>query len=89
MTCYHYSPQTVEEQINLDYSSLVKRYLPLLPEDKPALYICHCGFIDKDLLGNSTLTIQRMNDVALACDSEIIRLIEEMGIELITYRDLY
>ena len=88
-TPYDYQPMSVEEQIRRDYSEQVKRFLPLLPEDRISLYVCHCGFIDKDLFANTTLTVQRMNDVALVTNPEIKKALEENGIQLVTYRDIY
>lgn len=83
-----YQPRNLEEQLELDSKDyLLKKVLPSIKDDDINYFICHCGYIDKDLFSETSLTIQRINDVALATDKEIIEYLEKNDIQLITYRD--
>lgn len=84
-----YYPSTLEEQLKMDYKDfLLKTALPSIKDGEIAFFGCHCGYIDKDLFGETSLTVQRMNDVACAVDEDVIDYIDKNGIQLITYRDL-
>lgn len=84
-----YIPSTFEEQLHMNYKKyLLEKLLPSLKEDEISFFICHCGYMDKDLVGETSLTVQRINDVDCATDPEIRKYIEEHNIQLITYRDL-
>ena len=84
-----YKPSSIEEQIDMNYADYVLNVaLPSLKDGDVAFYAGHCGFIDKDLFKLTSLTVQRMNDTAMACDPRIKKYIEENDIQLITYRDL-
>lgn len=85
-----YEPSSVEDQVKQDYAEYILNYgLPALKDGELSYFACHCGFIDKDLFSLTSLTVQRMNDVAAACDPRIKKYIEENDIKLVTYRDLY
>ena len=78
-----------EKQINLDRKDLIiRKVLPSISDGTAFFFCCHCGFIDKDLLKETSYTFQRMNDTALVCDKDVLSAIRENGIELITYRDI-
>ena len=49
----------------------------------------HPGYVDDDLLGLTTLSLERVKDAAMCMSEELKQFIEESGIELITYYDLY
>ena len=84
-----YEVMSQEQQINLDMKEMIIRKVLLsIPDDIVFFFCCHCGFIDKDLLKETTYTFQRMNDTALVCDPEVRQAIKDNEIELITYRDL-
>ena len=84
-----YQPSTAEEQLEIDLKGYILNYaLPSIQEDQVAYLICHCGYMDKDLLRESSLTLQRINDLECAVDPDIMRYIQEHEIQLITYRDL-
>jgi len=84
-----YEVMTPEQQIKLDMKDLIiKKVLPSMREDRIGFFCCHCGFIDRDLLQETSYTFQRMNDTALICDPDLAKAIEDNHIELITYRDL-
>ncbi len=48
----------------------------------------HPGHIDDELLGLTTLSLERCKDAAMCMAPEMKQFIEENGIELITYYDL-
>ena len=49
----------------------------------------HPGFLDAELLGLTTLSIERVRDHQMCVSEELRKRIEEDGVELITYYDLY
>ena len=49
----------------------------------------HPGFIDDELLGLTSLSLERCKDAAMCQSEELKKWIEENNIELITYYDLY
>ncbi len=84
-----YEPKSDKEQMELDIKQMLLGYiLPSIQENETAFLICHCGYIDKDLYEETSLTTQRISDVACAVDEDIARYIKENQIQLITYRDL-
>ena len=84
-----YEVMSDAQQIDLDVKDLIiRKVLPSIPEEILCFFCCHCGFIDKDLMKESTYTFQRMNDAALICDPDLKKAIEDNGITLITYNDL-
>ncbi len=84
-----YQPCTFEEQLEMSYKEyLLEQALPSIKDDEINYFICHCGYIDKDLFSETSLTVQRLNDVAVSIDKDIIEYIRDNEIQLITYRDL-
>jgi predicted glycoside hydrolase/deacetylase ChbG (UPF0249 family) len=83
-----YSPMSLEEQIKVDYKPFAQQAVKKIQEGDIAYFIFHCAYIDKDLFNESSLTIQRMNDVACAVDKGIFKILQDNNIELITYRDI-
>lgn len=84
-----YQVMSVEQQIGLDMKEIIiRKVLPSIEEEKISFFCCHCAFIDKDLLKESSYTFQRMNDTALICDEDVRKAIIENDIRLITYRDI-
>ena len=48
----------------------------------------HPGFVDAELLGLTTLSLERVRDHEMDTSSELKKWIEDNGVELITYSDL-
>lgn len=48
----------------------------------------HPGFVDAELLGLTTLSLERVRDHEMDTSSELKKWIEDNGVELITYTDL-
>lgn len=81
--------RSLEEQINLSKKErFIKEVLPSIKDGETWIYIIHCGFIDYDLFKQSSLTLERMMDLDLATDKEVLQYIKENDIKLITYADL-
>ena len=76
------------EQLNKDTKADVLRDKDLILNSELSLILCHPGYMDADLINMTTLSIERIKDHAMMVDPEIKKMIEENGIELITYRDL-
>ena len=84
-----YVPRGFDDQLNSSYKDyILNKVLPNLKEDKIQFFVGHCGYFDKDLVYETSLTVQRINDVDMATDPDIIKYIEENDIKLITYRDI-
>ena len=49
----------------------------------------HPGYIDADLLGLTTLSLERCRDAEACMSPKVIEWIKKNQIELITYYDLY
>ena len=76
------------EQLNKDTKADVLRDKNLILSSDLALIICHPGYMDADLINMTTLSIERVKDLAMMVDPEIKKFVEENNIELVTYRDL-
>lgn len=76
------------EQLNKDTKADVLRDKELILSSDLALIICHPGYMDADLINMTTLSIERVKDLAMMVDPEIKKFVEENNIELVTYRDL-
>lgn len=84
-----YKPKSDEEQLKIDTKKILLGFiLPSIKDNEIAFLISHCGYIDKDLFEETSLTTQRASDVACAVDEDIAKYIQENDIQLITYRDL-
>lgn len=85
-----YQPRTIEEQLAIDYKGiLLNKLLPSIEDNQISYLLCHCGYLDMDLFDRTSLTIQRIIDVAGSIDKDVIHYIKNNDIQLITYRDLY
>lgn len=73
-----------------DYDPLasLKEELRLAPEDRPAIFICHPGYLDDFILRNSSLTINRTREVEMLCSEALRSWLVEEKIQLITYDDI-
>lgn len=53
-----------------------------------AAFICHPGYVDAELLGLTTLSLERAKDAQMMMSDKVMKWVEENDVELITYRDL-
>lgn len=51
-------------------------------------FVCHCGYVDAELLDESTYSIIRTRDLAAATSAKIHDWLADNKVELITYRDI-
>lgn len=51
-------------------------------------FTCHCGYVDSDLLNETTYTLIRTRDLQAATSNKVKQFLKDNGIELITYKDL-
>ena len=51
-------------------------------------FVCHPGYVDAELLGWTTLSLERAKDAEMMQSPLVKQWCEENNIELITYRDL-
>lgn len=81
--------RSLEDQLKPDKKvEFINKFLPNIGDNEIWIYIVHCGHIDYELFKHTSLTLDRMLDLDLAVDKEVIKYIKENEIELITYRDL-
>jgi predicted glycoside hydrolase/deacetylase ChbG (UPF0249 family) len=73
---------------NYDPYEALKRILENAHEGACDLFVCHPGYLDAYILEHSSLTTLRPYDVRMACDPATRRLIEDSGIQIVTYDDL-
>ena len=59
----------------------------LAPEETSEL-MCHPGRADERLLSRSTYAAEREREIALLCDPELLTIVAEEGIELVSFPDL-
>ncbi len=52
------------------------------------VFCCHPGYVDGDLLGLTTLSLERARDAQMMMSEKVAKWVKENGVELITYRDL-
>lgn len=76
------------EQLNKNTTADVLRDKDLILSSDLAMVIGHPGYLDAELLKMTSLSIERVKDLAMMVDPEIKKMVEENNIELITYRDL-
>lgn len=69
---------------NLPFVDFFKNHLQYI--DGINLVVFHPGFIDYDVITNSSLTINRCKDVALLCDEEVKQYIKD-NVELLNFKE--
>lgn len=81
-------PFSLEAQYETDVEANLLKVLPEALVHGHAVFICHCGYVDNDLLNESTYTMIRTKDLAAATSIKIMEFINKNKIELITYKQL-
>lgn len=80
---------TLESQMDYDVvGNLLDNALPTMQEDETCYFICHCGYVDRELFRQSSLTLRRAQDLDAMQSEQLKQYIADHNIELITYRDL-
>lgn len=70
------------------FESLKRAALKDYGPDGCCMFVCHPGYLDDYILHTSSLTIPRTQEVAMSCDPETSRWLEENQIQVVTYDDL-
>ena len=78
----------VEEQFKVDVKTRLVESLKNSLDHEIGYYICHCGYVDDDLLSETTYTIIRCKDLASAVSKELIDFLKENHIQIITHTEL-
>lgn len=78
-----------EEQLNKDSIRWVLDNEGLLLNSEYSVIVAHPGYVDAELLGLTTLSLERSKDAQMYMSDEIKNWIKDNNIELITYYDLY
>lgn len=79
------------DSMNPDYDpfeSLKKVALADYGDDGCAMFVCHPGYLDDEILRTSSLTIPRTQEVAMSVAPETRRWLEENEIQVVTYDEL-
>ena len=79
----------IEAQMEYDVKgNLICNALPTMGSEETCYFICHCGWVDYELFGYTTLTLRRLKDLYAVTDPELKEYIMKNDIQLITYRDI-
>ena len=70
------------------FESLKKASLADYGDDGCAMFVCHPGYLDDEILRTSSLTIPRTQEVAMSVAPETRRWLEENEIQVVTYDEL-
>lgn len=70
------------------FESLKKAALADYGDDGCAMFVCHPGYLDDEILRTSSLTIPRTQEVAMSVAPETRRWLEENEIQVVTYDEL-
>lgn len=81
-------PFPFELQLQTDVEEKLVEALKMANDQPMCCFICHAGFLEKDLFAYSTYTAIRMMDLQAATSTKLKDLIKKENIELITYYDL-
>ena len=76
------------DQLNKD---TVKQFLSLADDfiaNGSSVFCCHPGYVDAELLGLTTLSLERSKDAQMMMSEKVMNWIKDNDVELITYRDL-
>lgn len=77
-----------EAQLNKDTTGIILSNKEMLMENGNFYYICHPGYVDAELLGLTTLSLERVNDAKMYMSEDIKKWVYDNNIELVTYYDL-
>ena len=76
------------DQLNKDtvaqFFSLTEDFI----KNECSSFCCHPGYVDAELLGLTTLSLERAKDAQMMMSDEVKKWISDNNVELITYRDL-
>ncbi|MEG2835357.1 ChbG/HpnK family deacetylase [Anaerorhabdus sp.] len=81
-------PFSIEKQFETNVEDNLYNALTNCLNHEYAYFICHCGYVDSDLLSESTYTIIRCKDLAAATSDKIKNFIRDNEIELINYNKI-
>ncbi len=73
------------------YKNTVEQFMSLTDEfieNGTSVFCCHPGYVDADLIGLTTLSLERCRDAEMMMSEKVAEWIRENNVELITYRDL-
>ena len=77
------------DQLNKNSIALVMEDLSKLEGEENIMIIAHPGYIDADLLGMTSLSLERCKDAEMFQSSELKAWLDAHDAELVTYTDLY
>ena len=70
------------------FESLQKAVLEQREDGSIPMFVCHPGYLDQDLLSNSSLTLPRVKEAAMLTDPDTARWLREHAEPFLTYADL-
>ena len=78
------------ESMNPDYEPFetLKKAVADAREDMPNIFVCHPGYVDDYLLHNSSLTLNRTKEVAMLCDPEVKKYLDDHDVQLLSYEQI-
>lgn len=78
----------VEDQLKTDVAQNVLDRLDAIEDDQVTVMICHCGYVDAQLLKISSYSLIRTKDLEMATSEKLQQALQDAGVQLVTYRDL-
>lgn len=72
---------------NYDPYKVVKEMVSKADDDDIPMMVCHPGYLDQYILNTSSLTVPRTQEVEMAMDPTIAKLIKENDIHLLRYSE--
>lgn len=82
-------PFPMEDQMNTDVEhNFIESLKKCLDKDgEVGYFICHCGYVDADLLDETTYTMIRTRDLQCALSLKVKQFLDDNGIQLISFKD--
>ena len=88
-SAYWYNqPITYDNQFKSSLKEYILQDKEHLLEKEIACIVCHCGYVDRDLMDLSSYNIYRLNDLYALTDNEVKDWIITNNVELVTYKDI-
>lgn len=81
-------PFPIEEQMKTDVTFHFLKSLEESKDIEVGYFICHCGFVEEDLMKETEYTLIRIKDLAMATSSEVKKYLEKNKIVLINITDI-
>lgn len=87
-TAWYKTPYTLDNQAQSDLKGFILNDESNLLKQEYGFIICHCGYVDRELMDLSSFNIFRLNDLYAITSDEVKKWVKDNNVELITYKQL-